>query len=1004
MIDREKLLSELQERAEEYGYLRDLVAADVGKTDEPDPVPDPEPEPDPDPVPDPEYPETAELRVEVADGLLHAYVATSANLPCTTLYRLIDAEPDDIPHSFPVEDSYQYGLEITHHQRTDIPAPGTYEFWSFDHIGDTYRSNTVTLTISDSDDNSEPTEPKKPIDDSLLAEFDPLVTQALKNLTADYQRVDGRLTSQSGYQSWTTLTAIMLMQEHYPSDERLQAGVDYTLEFIASGRDLVGKSQEGFVYTIDGYNDWYAAPNNVVPAQAHYDWRQSAALSNLLYSIVKHGFKPKQADAISTIHEHLKTMWDKWRYGKPSESSNIRYVSHGEGFARLAQLAMALDYLDDDTGNNEWSEYVNNYRFREFTILLDNWLDSDRSTPFPHWYHKETPVSKTVDTSHANDLIQFYTLALRRGYTMQGALTSEFIDKLCLFVWDTMWPTTQQDFASDTSGATTDTYWASFIHGWVMLSANDSALRQRFRDYIVKGPNILPRMDWWPDSRAHYIAALTDAELGGPVGRKDSGPAVEPEEPAPKKGLRMISPAPGFVADSPHVDFAWLDDTDPDKIKVYDLHIYYDEARTRKVTGTDGVLFDTQSIKTATSHTFRNDPSDGGKRYGVLWQWPDENSYRDDVREEILFEYTAFKRESTTPDLGDDFKRIRAMVDGIWPEIENSYTSKTLQSNDGYFASPILHAAALMSRTTGERRYLDVGIRIGQAYIDSGRDFDDDGFLDWMNDDGDVVDYNKDHHEFRTAMGLGSVLIEMARTGYTNGDASRIEKWASFLAKHHWQKWTHPTAGRLTSNTNRYTTSIQGGRGTWFMGRNAVVALALDYTHATPGNNEYHEWLTSPSSSVGMTMATYIKLIKAGDYRWPAWDNDGSDYASDTSHISDALFPFLFGRVVGFEFSGSDDVFFACLEKHFNHNWFKDSKGFTERSNGAGLVNSYNLSSMHAIPLAAALSPELEARFVDFFLNNKPVGGFHENPVKRLPEASVQGASLLCALQKRRNA
>lgn len=171
-----------------------------------------------------------------------------------------------------------------------------------------------------------------------------------------------------------------------------------------------------------------------------------------------------------------------------------------------------------------------------------------------------------------------------------------------------------------------------------------------------------------------------------------------------------------------------------------------------------------------------------------------------------------------------------------------------------------------------------------------------------MDDDGLVIDYNKDHHEWRAAMGIGSVLIEMKRTGYTNGDPARIAEWHNFLKVHVWEKWSYPTKDRLKSNTNRYTSNL-ATKQTWFTGRLAVAAMALDYTHSTPGKNEYYEWLNSPTSSFGRIFDTYIGLINAKDYRFPSWSDDDSSYLSDTSHINAALYPILLGKMMGYTFN-----------------------------------------------------------------------------------------------------
>ncbi|MGQ7848568.1 hypothetical protein ACUNV4_28990 [Granulosicoccus sp. 3-233] len=127
----------------------------------------------------------------------------------------------------------------------------------------------------------------------------------------------------------------------------------------------------------------------------------------------------------------------------------------------------------------------------------------------------------------------------------------------------------------------------------------------------------------------------------------DVNPVVETTE-----GLRILSPASDHVADSPSVYFSWEDPSNSDA--VYDLHVYSDAARTQKIVGTNGVIFDTAGIRTATSHTFTDDPSDGTTRYGLLVQWPDA-TYNAEFRKEVLFEYTAYKPSlKTTGRLNND--------------------------------------------------------------------------------------------------------------------------------------------------------------------------------------------------------------------------------------------------------------------------------------------------------------------------------------------------------------
>lgn len=131
--------------------------------------------------------------------------------------------------------------------------------------------------------------------------------------------------------------------------------------------------------------------------------------------------------------------------------------------------------------------------------------------------------------------------------------------------------------------------------------------------------------------------------IEAPSGSSDQFPASTPrtfkaKDTSSEELSLIFPPLSGYTAESDAVTFRWQDLSKPNA--VYDLHIYSDAARTTKVVGTDGTIFDTSGIGTNTSHMFKLDPSDGGTRYGLLIQWPDA-SYNAEDKEEIEFEYTA---------------------------------------------------------------------------------------------------------------------------------------------------------------------------------------------------------------------------------------------------------------------------------------------------------------------------------------------------------------------------
>lgn len=476
-------------------------------------------------------------------------------------------------------------------------------------------------------------------------------------------------------------------------------------------------------------------------------------------------------------------------------------------------------------------------------------------------------------------------------------------------------------------------------------------------------------------------------------------PPVVVDPPEEKKGFRLLTPVEGYVAKSPDVALSWADDTNPDA--VYDTHIYYDKERTRKVTGTDGVLFDTNSIKTAKGHTFKNDPSDGGKRYGVLWQWPDENSYRDDVREEILFEYTAFKKaEDEVPDLQypETYARVEALGLTQFDQASKDFTQRDggMLGRDGYFNADFQWGCAQAFRASGKPLYLSEGLATADKWMASGKDLNNDGYLDWW--DGfegkfakDELFYNYFHHEMRAGAGLADLLIELMRAFPNDG---RIAKYATFLSKHVWEKWE---VGNKQTSTQSGITSNISTQGIDFVGRITMVALALDIAQANgvlPSNGRYREWM---DDRVGVFYSGYLSKYGEGKFKathwingkFYGWPNGENKFPNgiDTSHATDLFYALFRAIQLGYDLAGRRDEFLAFYVEHVNAVWFPDSKGWATWTDGTGGQNNWNLSRAHGQAIAGNLTPELLARWVDLVDNNKPSWSFHPETGNSRPNA-----------------
>ncbi len=366
-------------------------------------------------------------------------------------------------------------------------------------------------------------------------------------------------------------------------------------------------------------------------------------------------------------------------------------------------------------------------------------------------------------------------------------------------------------------------------------------------------------------------------------------------------GLSLLSPATGYIADSSSVDFSWSDPDKPDA--VYDLHVYSDAARTQKVTGTNGVIFDTNGIRTATSHTFTDDPSDGTKRYGLLWQWPDAK-YDSELRKELLFEYTAFTEEVTSAkktaasDLELD---LLAEAEQLYSErLSFPHNKANLDSYRAYFSANSWIGFAKMHAYTSDTKWLQYGVSEVLQYINHGTDMDGDGYKDWTNQSSSTSPYiNRYHHEIRGAMGAAFVLAELKRSGASVTPSDAEMQIRDFLRFHVWQKWENVTPPPGESNLS---TSLA-----WFVGRAATVAAILAKYEPDPNSNKYATFINSGrfKDLVDSFVRNYDSSTDShmGDW-WVTGGRKAPEYVGDISHWSDGIHALEMVREQGFNGGG----------------------------------------------------------------------------------------------------
>ena len=107
-----------------------------------------------------------------------------------------------------------------------------------------------------------------------------------------------------------------------------------------------------------------------------------------------------------------------------------------------------------------------------------------------------------------------------------------------------------------------------------------------------------------------------------------------------------------------------------------------------------------------------------------------------------------------------------------------------------------------------------------------------------------------------------------------------------------------------------------------------MIAMGLDKTHATPGNNEYNTYITSASSPFGIFVPTYINNYNNGKKTIMSWTNDDPRRQDkrDTKHTGDLIYPLLRSKQLGYNVAGKIDEALVVYQKHLDEIWFKSSK------------------------------------------------------------------------------
>jgi hypothetical protein len=370
-------------------------------------------------------------------------------------------------------------------------------------------------------------------------------------------------------------------------------------------------------------------------------------------------------------------------------------------------------------------------------------------------------------------------------------------------------------------------------------------------------------------------------------------------------------------------------------------------------------------------------PTDGGIYPLGLARWPEGDTSNITT---VTKNVTAFEAFTGTTAV---FDALKAQADSMLANRASWYVfggGAIMETDRGYHGGTALRGMAQIHHVTDDSSYLAAAVELCDKWIASGQNLNAgnygsggtqiDAYPDWVYRPTSTNEINKEHHEWRLACGMADIVIEMHRVGY---NTAKKDEYIAFLRTNVWTKWEH---GHNLHGRTGLRTSL-ATKGNDFVGRLALIAMCLDQQDPSPGSNKYSTYINSSSAPFGAFFVAFPLMdnADASELFIPKWtDNSGSIgiQPTDTSHSGDLMYPVMRGDQLGYNPSGNMQSVLDSYEKLLNTKMFVTSAGFSEITDGTGNINSGGNSAAHGHSMSATFSPELKARWLDFYYNNNP--------------------------------
>lgn len=255
-----------------------------------------------------------------------------------------------------------------------------------------------------------------------------------------------KLGSSEGYNRRPITQAYIGLWKGTGKIEYLQNCVDWYDKFIDDGEDL-DPDWDTF-----GYNDWWSYyRNNNMPANypqgptaivdgveryilyTDYETRCNAGLGDLMHILLDHPELTQYAYFLPKAAAHIsKHVWEKyWRDGQSYASGHPALImnqgTHSQDL--MSRWAIYASAMHRYTGEARYLEFLENPLWYPRTIEGSWYEPSTDSQWFETNVTIHTVTTPVYDVGHCNDLYWGWLTCHKYGYTLNGLLTDQFIER-----------------------------------------------------------------------------------------------------------------------------------------------------------------------------------------------------------------------------------------------------------------------------------------------------------------------------------------------------------------------------------------------------------------------------------------------------------------------------------------------------------------------------------------------------------------------------------------------